>query len=278
MPRDWEQHYAQAENLDLTPSSLVVEAADLIAPGHALDLACGSGRNALYLARLGWNVVAVDSSPAAIRVLRARSDAAGSPIEARVVDLQAGAFPIEAGAYDLICDFFYLQCDLFPQIREGVRPGGLFAAQIHLRDDQPHRFVLEPGQLRRFMEGWTILHYDERVPAGHNRPSASILARRASPLSPQTRGGEATTNENVNRPRKHDREQCAAERKPLAARRLQSDGREQYDPDGKHVQLAGHGIQEPRGLLRIHEGARIRRERVLQVEFVRVFQEHDTDR
>jgi tellurite methyltransferase len=206
VPRDWEQHYAQAENLDLTPSPLVVEAAELIAPGRALDLACGSGRNALYLAGLGWTVVAVDSSPAAIRVLRARSDAAGLPIEARVADLEAGAFAIEARAYDLICDFFYLQYDLFPPIREGVRPGGLFAAQIHLRDDQPHRFVLEPGELRRFMKGWTILHYSEAVRAGHNRPSASILARRASPLSPQTGGGDATTDQNINRPRKHDRE------------------------------------------------------------------------
>jgi SAM-dependent methyltransferase len=179
VPRDWEQHYAQAENLDSAPSPLLVQVADLVPPGRALDLACGAGRNALYLAGLGWEVVAVDSSPAAIRIVRERSAAAGLRLDARLADLETGAFPIEPAAYDLICDFFYLQRDLFPKIREGVHPGGLVAAEIHLRDEQPHRFVLEPGELRREFEGWKILYYSEAVRPGPGRPSAAVLARRA---------------------------------------------------------------------------------------------------
>jgi len=148
-------------------------------PGRALDLACGAGRHALYLAGLGWDVEAVDSSPTAMRLLRGRAAAAGLRIDTRIADLETGAFAIEPAGYDLICDFFYLQRDLFPQIRGGVRPGGIVAAEIHLRDEQPHRFVLEPGELRREFEGWKILYYSEAVRPGQSRPSAAILARRA---------------------------------------------------------------------------------------------------
>ena len=179
MPRDWEQHYAQAANREATPAALLVEAAEMAPPGRALDLACGAGRNALYLAGLGWDVTAVDAAAAAVRVVRERAAAAGVRIDARVADLESAEFVIEPGGYDLICDFFYLQRDLFPRIRDGVRPGGVVAAEIHLRNDQPHRFVLEPGELRREFDGWKILHYSEAQRPGHARPSASILARRA---------------------------------------------------------------------------------------------------
>jgi len=52
VPRNWEEHYATA-GLDLDPAPLLVEVADRLPPGRALDLACGSGRHALYLARGG---------------------------------------------------------------------------------------------------------------------------------------------------------------------------------------------------------------------------------
>ena len=179
MPRDWEQHYAEAENLDWAPSPLLVEVAEMAPAGRALDLACGAGRNALYLAGLGWDVVAVDSSAAAVRIARERAAAAGLGLDARAADLEAGGFAIEPCGFDLICDFFYLQRDLFAKIRGGVRPGGMVAAELHVRDEQPHRFVVEPGELRREFEGWKILYYSEAKRLGHSRVSAAILARRA---------------------------------------------------------------------------------------------------
>jgi tellurite methyltransferase len=179
MPRNWEEHFARAGNQDFTPVPLLVEVAEMLSPGRALDLACGAGRNALYLAGLGWRVVAVDSSPTAIRILRERAAEKGLAVEAHLADLEAGAFPINPAAYDLICDFFYLQRNLFPQIREGVRPGGVVAAQIHLRDEHAHDFVLDPGELRAEFHGWKILYYSEAPRAASRRPSARIIARRA---------------------------------------------------------------------------------------------------
>jgi tellurite methyltransferase len=183
MPRNWDEHYSDPSNLDFTPAPMLVEAAELLTPGRALDLACGAGRNSLYLASLGWHVLAVDSSPVAIRLLRDR--ARGLDVDARVTDLETGGFQIEPAAYDLICDFFYLQRDLFPQIREGVRPGGTFAGAIHLLDSSPEAssrnpaFLLRPEELRAEFAGWKILFYSEAREPERGRPTARIIARRA---------------------------------------------------------------------------------------------------
>jgi len=146
VPRNWNAHYSDPSNIDFTPNPLLVEVAELVPAGRALDLACGYGRNALHLASLGWQVTAVDSSSVGIEILRERGR--GANVDARLANLEAGEFSIATGAFDLICDFFYLQRDLFPQIREGVRPGGVFVGAIHLADDTPGRnpaFVLQPG-------------------------------------------------------------------------------------------------------------------------------------
>jgi SAM-dependent methyltransferase len=169
--RDWDEHYADAAKVDWTPEPLLVEAAELVRAGRALDIACGAGRNALYLAKLGWRVTAVDRSAAALRLLR--QSAAGLELETQQADLEQGEFEIEPDSYDLICDFLYLQRDLFPAMRAGVRPGGLFAGAILLKQPgNAERFRMDPGELRQEFAGWKVLYYSE---AG----AARILARKA---------------------------------------------------------------------------------------------------
>jgi tellurite methyltransferase len=178
LPRNWDEHYSAPANLNLEPTPLLVQVADMLPPGRALDLACGAGRNALYLAKLGWQVTAVDSSEAAIRHLRRLGQS--STLDARVADLEKHEFAIEPGSYDLICDFFYLQTDLFTWIRRGVRNGGVFTGAIHLvKPGHNPAFALHPGDLRKEFDGWKILYYSEAAEPGHTRPSARIIARRA---------------------------------------------------------------------------------------------------
>jgi tellurite methyltransferase len=173
VPRNWDQHYSDPANVDESPASLLVEVAELLTPGRALDLACGPGRNAVYLARLGWQVTAVDSSAEALRILRRHSQ--DLAIEIHQADLELGQFAIAPDAYDLICDFYYLQRDLFPAIRAGVRPGGAFAGAIHLNGT----FRLKPGELRAEFAGWKILYYSEGGESGLSRQTARIFARKA---------------------------------------------------------------------------------------------------
>jgi SAM-dependent methyltransferase len=176
VPRDWDRHYADSANLDFTPDPLLVNAAELLPPGRALDLACGPGRNALFLAGLGWHVTAVDRSPVAIAILRQRAN--GLAIDIRRADLEIGEFAIPPAAFDLVANILYLERDLVPTIREGVRLGGVFAGAMLL--EKPGRespFRVRPGEVRAWFADWKILYYSEGPP-GHGA-AARILARRA---------------------------------------------------------------------------------------------------
>jgi tellurite methyltransferase len=167
LPRDWNACFSDPAHRSAAPDPILVQLAESLPPGRALDLACGAGRHATYLAQLGWQVTAVDSSPAALAHLP-------PSIDARLVDLERGEFAIEPGAYDLICDFLYLQRDLFPAIREGIRPGGTFAGAVLLNSPQRNpAFSLAPGKLREEFAGWKVLFYSE------GGGIARIIARRA---------------------------------------------------------------------------------------------------
>jgi len=181
VPRDWDRYYSDGGGRDEAAEALLAEAVEWIPAGDALDLACGAGRHAVYLASLGWRVTAVDQSAAALRLLRTR--AAGLPITIRQANLEGGEFAIAPAAYDLICDFYYLHRALFAQIRDGIRPGGMFLAAIHMVDSHatsgPHHpdFLLEPGELRREFAGWKISFYSE-APDKAGRLAARIVARK----------------------------------------------------------------------------------------------------
>ncbi len=159
-----------------------------LAPGTAIDLACGAGRNALYLAEKGWRVTAMDGSESAVELVRQRSAARGLQVETAVADLTAASFTIPTDVFDLIVIAYYLQRDLFAQAKAAVRPGGVVLAIVHTPEtgEESSYKRAAPGELRGFFRGWEILHDYEgpsRDPA-HHRPVAEIVARRpASPAS-----------------------------------------------------------------------------------------------
>lgn len=180
---EWNARYRAGEQLFETPAPLVARFAERLTPGAALDLACGAGRNALYLAERGWRVTAVDGSALAIELLEERARAKNMMIETRVADLERGEFVIAPEAYDLICDCYYLQRDLFPQMKVGLRTGGTIIVIVHLADaDQPQGTPTRarPGELREHFQDWTILHYYEGRPSEscHQRAVAELVARK----------------------------------------------------------------------------------------------------
>src|SRR5260370_19793496 len=110
--RGWEERY-RSEDVDPEPTALVVETARAVPRGKALDVACGAGGNALWLAEQGWNVTAVDGAPAAIEIVRKRVSERGLMVDARVADIEKGEYRIEPSALDLITICNYLQRHLF---------------------------------------------------------------------------------------------------------------------------------------------------------------------
>ena len=183
---DWNERYGRGEHVRGEPMPLLVRVADRLEPGRALDLACGTGRHAVFLAERGWEVTAVDASHVGIELAKAAARERGVEVDWRVIDLERDAFEIEAEAYDLIAVFYYLQRSLFRQIRAGVRPGGLVVAAIHMVDESPEikqmnpSYLLQPGELRAEFHGWELLHDYEGAPTegGHKRRTAEMVARK----------------------------------------------------------------------------------------------------
>jgi SAM-dependent methyltransferase len=174
----WEQRYrAKEETSESSPHSLVVEAVGSLPPGRALDLACGTGRNALWLAQQGWSVTAVDGSPTALQILRRHSN--GLSVETRIADLEDASFTIEPARYDLIAMCYYFQRSLIEQCRRGLVPGGVLVAIALLIEPGKERstFRLRPGELRGYFADWQILHDREGADAWQHQ-IAELIARR----------------------------------------------------------------------------------------------------
>jgi SAM-dependent methyltransferase len=159
MPRDWNERYSTGEAADRPPEPLVVRAVIGRQPGRALDIACGLGRNALYLAAQGWHVTAVDYARVALDILAERA-VEGLDVHPVLADLEAGEFDIEPESWDLIVDCCFLHRPLFPAIKSGTRPGGLFVGVFPMSGINP-AFLMAPGEGRQLFGDWKLIHYEE---------------------------------------------------------------------------------------------------------------------
>ena len=177
----WDQRYAQTGEVALGPPDWLNEF-DAVLPrqGYALDVAAGAGRLALWLAGRGLKVLAVDISTAGLDLVRRIAVAQGLQIEILSVDLEAE--PLPAGPFDVITGFNYRQRNLFPCIRERLRDGGFFLAEVATvpnleRHAHPSlKYLAEPGELRRDCAPLEIVHYQEGW--YDDRASARVVARK----------------------------------------------------------------------------------------------------
>lgn len=139
----------------LAPSAWVCRFARLIAAGGAvLDLACGEGRHARYLAGLGYRVEAVDRDSAALAAL---GGVAG--IATRCADLEGAPWPYGAERFDGIVVTNYLYRPLLAPLLDALRPGGVLIYETFAlgneklgRPSNPE-FLLRPGELLQWVEG-----------------------------------------------------------------------------------------------------------------------------
>ncbi|HEX6419702.1 MAG TPA: class I SAM-dependent methyltransferase [Acidimicrobiales bacterium] len=99
--RRWDERYAGTDLLwSAEPNRFLVAEVAHLAPGRALDVACGEGRNAVWLARRGWDVVGVDFSPVAIAKARRLATHHGVEVSWVTADLTCDDLP--AGPFDLV--------------------------------------------------------------------------------------------------------------------------------------------------------------------------------
>jgi SAM-dependent methyltransferase len=174
-----------------SPNDLVLDNPFLERPGRALDLACGTGRDAVLLAGFGWQVTAVDRLPDALD--RGRNLAArylprelAALIEWVALDIEDPAAVAESDVfksnYDWISMFWYLNRPLIRLAPELLNPGGglvleTFTAEHRERFGKPRReaFVLQPGELTTMVPNLEVIRYEETW--SHNRHSAKFIAQ-----------------------------------------------------------------------------------------------------
>lgn len=183
--RRWDARHAAAPRAPDGPSAFLLAVAPRIPRrGCALDVACGRGGDAVWLAQRGLTVDAVDVSTvalAAVRVLAAERLVARR-VHTILADLDAG-LPAGHGPYQcVVCVDFHAPA-LWPALRASLAPGGVLAIETTLTTQADlglpgpsRRWLVAPGGLREAARGLTILHDDEGVFDGRHR--ARIVARR----------------------------------------------------------------------------------------------------
>lgn len=126
----WNERYGASEQTFVRdPNRLVVAEVDGLTPGVAIDLATGEGRHAVWLASLGWRVVAVDYADVGLRRAQARAQADGHAGRVALALADAHALRWPPQFYDLVLlSFFHPRpperVDLYLAIANALRPGG----------------------------------------------------------------------------------------------------------------------------------------------------------
>jgi cyclopropane fatty-acyl-phospholipid synthase-like methyltransferase len=186
-PSPYDRLYAATEQLwPDTPGRMVVEAGHLLPPGRALDLGCGDGKNAVYLARRGWQVDAYDSSRLALTQFRARlarSNGLSGHVKWSHADVVQLSLP--NGGYDLVVAYGLFHCldesrfrRMCDRIKGALRVEGLLAIasftpdlEIPANHGTGQLYPREAASVLEHFPNWSVLRHtegrivEEHVPA-----------------------------------------------------------------------------------------------------------------
>ncbi len=158
----WNRKYKEGEYLLKEPSDIVKRFIHLAPKGRALDIACGLGRNSIYLAQHGYKVDAIDISDVALEKLKGIPNI--NPIQADLDNYQ-----LPENAYSLIININYLNRNLFPQIKESLIEGGLLIFETFTLNrgkefSQPENksYLLRRNELLSSFSDMYVIYYQER--------------------------------------------------------------------------------------------------------------------
>ena len=159
----WDRKYAAGNpHPDFVPDPILTQYAQLLdGNGWALDVACGVGHNALFLARRGYEVLAVDGSPVGLQYGRAAARDRALPVHFVAADLDRFAPPPHC--FNLILVMRFLIRPLLPLLKEALAPGGLMIYQtfnLNWRRTNPAfnpDYLLAPGELAKAFSDFEII-------------------------------------------------------------------------------------------------------------------------
>jgi tellurite methyltransferase len=156
----WDQRYSGDEyKFSFTPSKFLARSIDqvcsLLAGRRALDIACGEGRNAIFLAQRGFEVSAIDISERGLERGRKRAAQVGVQVDFQQADLET--YRLQE-VYDLIIDFNFLLRPMIPAMIDCLAAGGVILMETILNDpslagEHAKEYLLQQGELERLFAG-----------------------------------------------------------------------------------------------------------------------------
>lgn len=154
--------YAAAKpEFPTAPNKLLAEAVKNRKPGRALDIAMGQGRNAIYLARLGWEVTGFDTAKTGLALAQQAARAAG--VRIRTVLASDEEFDFGTGQWDLIALIYPIEKRSVFRVRQALKPGGIIAVECSHREGANAPFEYGTNELLKIFEGFRILKYEDTV-------------------------------------------------------------------------------------------------------------------
>lgn len=168
------------------PNPFLKKHIHLLPKGKALDIAAGEGRNAVFLARQGFDVDAVDISWVGLKKAQKLAGEIGVKINTTYADLNA--YQIEKEKYDLIANFYFLRRSLISQIKKGLRKGGWVIFETYILEQRnigtegpkDPKYFLKPNELLRLFKDFRVLFYREGIfkEGGRRKAVASLIAEK----------------------------------------------------------------------------------------------------
>ena len=180
----WDKRYeTEAYIFGKEPVEFLREHIDILPGGKALDIAMGEGRNAVFLAKNGFDVDGCDISETAIKKAQELAKENSVNINAFVADLETYKLP--ENTYDVIACFYYLQRDLIPQIKQALKPGGMIIYETYtienwergLEGPKNKDYLLKSNELLNFFRDLKIIYYRELV-LNNKKAVASLIAKK----------------------------------------------------------------------------------------------------
>jgi SAM-dependent methyltransferase len=153
--------FAKPPKFDTTPNRLLIEAVRDRAPGTALDVAMGQGRNAVYLATKGWNVTGFDVSNAGLN--EARKQAASAGVAINIIQTSDVEFDFGGNQWDLIAIIYPIEKRSVYRVRQALKAGGVVVIECGHKETGKAPYLYESNELTKIFEGFRILKYEEPV-------------------------------------------------------------------------------------------------------------------
>ena len=146
------------------PIPFLVDNVHLLRKGKVLDIAMGEGRNGVYLATQGFEVLGLDISEKGLAKAHNLARKNNVTIETKVVDLES--FTLKPNSYDVILCTYYMQKNLFKQFQSALKPGGMIVVETYNVDYLKYvqfsrKWALDTNEMLDIFKGLRVIRYQD---------------------------------------------------------------------------------------------------------------------